>query len=107
MTFPGKKADFSGVSSSVDTTGNKVGTADFSKVTSHVDSTAQKIGNHAEQQHTVTSGETLSHIAKQYYGKASAWHAIYDANRDQLDNPDLIKAGQVLRIPAGDDRSNR
>jgi len=49
---------------------------------------------------TVKQGETLSHIAQQVYGKASRWHAIFDANRDQLDDPDLIRPGQVLKIPS-------
>jgi nucleoid-associated protein YgaU len=34
-----------------------------------------------------------------YYGKASAYPKIFEANRDILDNPDLIKPGQKLRIP--------
>lgn len=100
MKFPHKKADFSGVTSSVDSTAAKVEKADFSGVTSTVDTTADKIGGVGEQQYTVKSGDTLSHVAQQFYGKASAWNAIYEANRDQLDNPDRIKPGQVLRIPA-------
>ena len=48
-------------------------------------------------------GDTLSHIAKHFYGKAGKWPEIYDANRDQLDNPDRIKPGQVLKIPSLDD----
>jgi nucleoid-associated protein YgaU len=54
------------------------------------------------QHYTVQKGDTLSHIAHQFYGKASHWHAIFDANRDQLDDPDLIRPGQVLLIPASD-----
>ena len=50
--------------------------------------------------HTVAQGETLSAIAKTYYGKASEYPRIFEANRDQLSNPDLIKPGQVLKIPA-------
>ena len=92
-----KKADFSGVTSSVDSTEEQVKKADFSGVTSSVDSTEQIVG---EQSYTVQKGDTLSHIAKQFYGSANKWHAIFDANRDQLDNPDLIKPGQVLKIPA-------
>ena len=95
-----KKADFSGVSASVDSTEEivkKGDKADFSGVTSSVDSTEQIVG---EQSYTVQKGDTLSHIAKQFYGSANKWHAIFDANRDQLDNPDLIKPGQVLKIPA-------
>ncbi|HEV7492108.1 MAG TPA: LysM peptidoglycan-binding domain-containing protein, partial [Rhodanobacteraceae bacterium] len=46
-------------------------------------------------------GDTLSKIAKQFYGNANRWHDIFDANRDQISNPDLIQPGQVLKIPAG------
>lgn len=107
MTQPDKKADFSGVTSSVDTTADKVGKADFSGVTSSVDTTAEKVGQPDAQQYTVKSGDTLSHIAQQFYGKASAWNTIYEANRDQLDNPDRIQPGQVLQIPARTDNAAR
>jgi len=49
--------------------------------------------------YTVKSGDTLSKIAKEYLGNASEYMRIFDANKDQLTNPDLIKPGQVLRIP--------
>jgi nucleoid-associated protein YgaU len=49
--------------------------------------------------YTVRQGDTLSAIAQKHYGRASRWHAIFDANRDQLDDPDLIRPGQVLRLP--------
>ena len=52
--------------------------------------------------YTVAKGDTLSHIAKAHYGKASKWRAIFDANRDLLDDPDKIQPGQVLTIPAID-----
>ena len=54
----------------------------------------------SELTYTVANGDTLSHIAKHFYGKASRWQAIFDANRDQLDDPDRIRPGQVLKIPA-------
>lgn len=54
------------------------------------------------QTYTVQAGDTLSHIAQRHYGKASRWRAIFEANRDQLDNPDLIHPGQVLNIPPQD-----
>ncbi|MCJ0826330.1 LysM peptidoglycan-binding domain-containing protein [Luteimonas sp. 50] len=60
-------------------------------------------GGAGEQGYTVRKGDTLSAIAQHHYGKASRWHAIFDANRDQLDDPDLIKPGQVLRLPAIND----
>ena len=52
--------------------------------------------------YTVEKGDTLSHIAKAHYGRASKWKAIFEANRDQLDDPDRIQPGQVLKIPAID-----
>jgi nucleoid-associated protein YgaU len=53
----------------------------------------------AERFYEVAAGDTLGKIAQKYYGKASAYPKIFEANRDILDNPDLIKPGQKLRIP--------
>jgi nucleoid-associated protein YgaU len=50
--------------------------------------------------HEVVAGETLGKIAKQYYGDASKYMKIFDANKDQLSDPDKIKVGQKLKIPA-------
>jgi nucleoid-associated protein YgaU len=47
----------------------------------------------------VVKGDSLSKIAKREYGKASEWRRIFEANRDQITDPDLIHPGQVLRIP--------
>jgi nucleoid-associated protein YgaU len=52
------------------------------------------------QTYTVKSGDTLSKIAKEHLGDANAYMAIFEANRDQLTDPDKIKPGQVLKIPA-------
>lgn len=49
--------------------------------------------------YTVVKGDSLSKIAKRYYGKASRWKAIFEANRDQISDPDLIYPGQTFRIP--------
>ena len=49
--------------------------------------------------HTVKSGESLSKIAKHYYGNAMKYNAIFDANKDILKNPDIIHPGQELKIP--------
>jgi len=49
--------------------------------------------------HVVEKGDTLSAIAKKYYGKANAYMKIFDANKDVLTDPDKIKPGQKLRIP--------
>ena len=53
----------------------------------------------AERIYEVVSGDTLGAISKKYYGKASDYMKIFEANRDILDNPDLIKVGQKLKIP--------
>lgn len=49
--------------------------------------------------HTVEKGDTLGHIAKHYYGKASKYPKIFDANRNILDDPNKIRPGQELVIP--------
>jgi nucleoid-associated protein YgaU len=49
--------------------------------------------------YTVQSGDTLSKIAKDHLGNANAYMKIFEANKDQLSDPDKIKPGQVLRIP--------
>jgi LysM repeat protein len=49
--------------------------------------------------YNVTSGDTLSKIAKRFYGDANAYRQIFDANRDQISDPDKIKVGQQLRLP--------
>jgi len=50
--------------------------------------------------YTVKSGDTLSKIAKETLGEAGKYMAIFNANKDQLSDPDKIKPGQVLKIPA-------
>ena len=91
-----KKADFSDVTTSVESTEQKVEKADFSDVTATVTSTEEIVGG---QTYTVARGDTLSSIAKNHYGKASAWHQIFDANRDVIDDPDRIFPGQVIKLP--------
>ena len=49
--------------------------------------------------YTVQSGDTLSAIAKKFLGNANDYMEIFNANRDQLSDPDKIKPGQVLKIP--------
>jgi nucleoid-associated protein YgaU len=53
----------------------------------------------AAKTYTVKAGDTLSKIAKEHLGNANAYMKIFEANKDQLTNPDLIKPGQVLRLP--------
>jgi len=53
----------------------------------------------SETLYTVKSGDTLSKIAKEFLGNANAYMEIFNANKDQLSDPDKIKPGQQLRIP--------
>jgi nucleoid-associated protein YgaU len=83
--------------------------ADFSNVQSGSSSTAPQApaaqpgaspGTTGQiQTYVVAKGDSLSKIARQYYGDANQWRRIYDANRDQISNPDLIHPGQSLKIP--------
>ncbi|MEW6379469.1 MAG: LysM peptidoglycan-binding domain-containing protein [bacterium] len=47
----------------------------------------------------VKPGDSLSKIALHFYGNSSEWPKIYEANKEQIDNPDLIHPGQKFRIP--------
>jgi nucleoid-associated protein YgaU len=47
----------------------------------------------------VKKGETLSKIAERYYGDPGMYTTIFEANRDKLKDPNLIRIGQKLRIP--------
>ena len=49
--------------------------------------------------YTVVSGDTLSKIATHYYGDSNAYMRIFEANKDQLKNPNMIQVGQKLLIP--------
>jgi len=52
------------------------------------------------QSYTVKSGDNLRKIAQHFYGDEMKWHAIRDANKDVLPNPDKIQEGMKLTIPA-------
>jgi nucleoid-associated protein YgaU len=53
----------------------------------------------ASKTYTVKAGDTLSAIAMEHLGNASAYMKIFEINKDQLSDPDKIKPGQVLRLP--------
>jgi nucleoid-associated protein YgaU len=63
---------------------------------------AKEAQSHASTEswtHTVVPGDTLSGIAKKYYGNAARWPDIHKANKDKIANPNLIYPGQVFVIP--------
>lgn len=47
----------------------------------------------------VVAGDNLSKIAKKFYGDANQYRKIFEANKDQLSDPDKVKVGQKLKIP--------
>ncbi|MEN8689732.1 MAG: peptidoglycan-binding protein LysM [Desulfobacterales bacterium] len=49
--------------------------------------------------YVIQKGDSLSAIAKRYYGNAKDYPRIFDANREVIKNPDLIYPGQKIRIP--------
>lgn len=99
---------------SVTPTAAAVAKPDFSNVSGAVASTEAPIGAGAaggglgsaggegwtSKAYTVQKGDTLSKIAKDFYGNANKYHQIFEANKPMLKDPDKIYPGQVLRIPA-------
>ena len=67
---------------------------------SDVDNNLQYPAGTASQFHDVVSGDTLSAIAKKYYGDANKYNVIFEANKPMLSDPNKIYPGQKLRIPA-------
>jgi nucleoid-associated protein YgaU len=56
-------------------------------------------GGQSTRRYTVQPGDSLSKISKQFYNNANDYMKIFEANRDQLNNPNEIKPGQQLVIP--------
>ena len=56
----------------------------------------------ADETYTTQAGDSLSKIAKQFYGDADKWEDIYNSNKDQIKNPNIIWANQTLIIPNAD-----
>jgi nucleoid-associated protein YgaU len=100
-----KKADFSDVRASGQSSMNAGPVASAGATTPHADfSDVQTSSNSApverERTYTVVAGDSLSKIAQREYGDASRWQRIYEANRGTISNPNLIHPGQVLNLPA-------
>lgn len=58
------------------------------------------VGGAGGQSYTVAAGDSLSKISKHFYGDASQYMKIFNANRDKLSDPNEVQAGQQLTIPA-------
>ena len=106
----GLNVTFDGTTSTVNVAGTVADQATKEKVllccgnvdgVEHVEESLAVTNPEPEAQfHTVVRGDTLSAIAKTYYGNANAYMKIFEANRPMLGHPDKIYPGQMLRIPA-------
>jgi LysM repeat protein len=56
-------------------------------------------GGESTRRYTVKAGDTLSKISREFYGDSSEYMRIFEANRDQLSDPNKIQPGQQLVIP--------
>ena len=65
-----------------------------------VDASLQQHAASSARLYKVKAGDTLSKISKEFYGSPNQYMKIFEANKDQLTNPDNIKVGQELKIPA-------
>ena len=68
-------------------------------VAPHVAGAAAESAAVQDAVHQVMPGDDLHLIAGYYYGDARQWERIWDANRDQIRNPNVIERGALLRIP--------
>jgi LysM repeat protein len=74
--------------------------AGMAKVLAAVTISLHPAAHHVPASYTVQQGDSLSTIAAHEYGKAADWPAVWWANRHQVANPNMITAGQRLRLPA-------
>jgi nucleoid-associated protein YgaU len=56
-------------------------------------------GAQTQRDYTIQSGDSLSKIARQFYGNPNDWQKIYQANKDKIKDPNLIHPGQKIIIP--------
>ena len=102
VTLEGKAASQEAMEKAVLALGNTHGIAQVdSRLMTTADTQAQD-----PRFYTVKSGDTLSKIAKEFYGDAQRYQQIFDANRPMLKSADAIYPGQNLRIPADKTQTN-
>jgi nucleoid-associated protein YgaU len=66
---------------------------------SETDRDAEADWDETDQMYLVAEGDTLSSIAKKFYGQANSRWRVLDANRRVIDDPYFVQPGSMLRIP--------
>ena len=82
---------------------------DFSNVVAGSSSTADSAPGAAPAEprvYVVQKGDSLSKIAKQFYGNTTGWRRIFEANSDRIKDPDMIQPGWRLTIPEDDSQDS-
>ncbi len=64
-----------------------------------IESLAVPVATVKAEYYIIQKGDTLSKIAKHYYGDANAYPKVFEANREVIKDPNLIFPGQKIRIP--------
>jgi nucleoid-associated protein YgaU len=75
-------------------------TADITVSANRTQTAGAAIGGGQQRTYIVKAGDSLSKISQQFYGSASEYMRIFEANRDKLKDPNQIQAGQELVIPS-------
>ncbi len=97
VVVSGNAASIESMEKAILAAGNIEGVA---KVESNIVAASQNSEAEQAKFYTVKSGDTLSKIAREFYGNANLYNEIFEANKPMLTHPDKIYPGQNLRIPA-------
>ena len=100
VTFADGRVTLTGSAPSQEAAEKAMLTAGNVDVVTEVDNQIQYPAGTETRYHDVVRGDTLSAIAKKYYGDASKYPVIFEANKPMLKDPNKIYPGQKLRIPA-------
>lgn len=98
----GACADIAAYQKAVLIAGNIAGVSDVDAKGLTVASKPVDLSMDATEYYVIQKGDTLSHIAKRFYGNANEYHKVFEANREVIQDPDKIFPGQKIRIPKKD-----
>ncbi len=93
-----RKADFGNVRSGSSSTAREVPKPQVTPPVTPTEA-APAPAPHGDTTYEIQKGDSLSAIAKRFYGDATKWRTIHEANRDVISDPDKIYPGQKITIP--------